>query len=54
MTDTSRHQPRVLVAYGSKNGGTAGIAEMIGVALMEEGIAADVPAGRESGLRQWV
>jgi len=39
--------PRVLVAYGTKNGATAGIAETIGAALDREGIAVDVqPAGQ--------
>jgi menaquinone-dependent protoporphyrinogen oxidase len=33
---------RVLVAYGSKMGGTAGLAEMVGAALRRHGVAADV------------
>lgn len=33
---------RVLVAYGTKNNATAGIAEMIGEALRGEGMSADV------------
>jgi menaquinone-dependent protoporphyrinogen oxidase len=42
-----RGRSRVLVAYGTKNGSTAGIAEIIGTTLLEEGIAADVrPAGQ--------
>jgi menaquinone-dependent protoporphyrinogen oxidase len=41
-------QPRkVLVVYGSKSGATEGIAEIVGAALREEGIQADVsPASR--------
>jgi menaquinone-dependent protoporphyrinogen oxidase len=47
MASTPNHQPRVLVAYGSKNGGTAGIAEIIGTTLLEDGLAVDVlPADR--------
>lgn len=38
--------PTVLVAYGSRNGSTEGIADLIGVALQEEGLAVAVrPAG---------
>lgn len=38
---------RVLVAYGTKRGSTAGIADIIGETLREDGIEADVlPAGR--------
>ena len=38
---------RILVAYGSKAGSTAGIAEMIGAALREDGFEVEVlPAGR--------
>lgn len=38
---------RVLVAYGTKYGATAGIAEKIGAVLREEGLAVDVlPADR--------
>lgn len=33
---------RVLVVYGSKRGGTAGLAEMVGRALVGEGIEVDV------------
>ena len=39
--------PRVLVAYASKNGGTAGIAEWIGRALSDEGVTADVRAAAD-------
>lgn len=39
--------PRILIAYGSKRGGTAGLAEMIGATLADAGMTADVlPAGR--------
>lgn len=39
--------PSVLVAYGTKNGSTAGIAEIIGATLQGEGVIADVqPANR--------
>lgn len=38
--------PTVLVAYGSRNGSTEGIADLIGVALQGEGLAVAVrPAG---------
>ena len=38
---------RVLVAYGSKAGSTAGLAEMIGAAMREDGLEVEVlPAGR--------
>jgi menaquinone-dependent protoporphyrinogen oxidase len=37
----------VLVAYGSKRGGTAGVAEMIGEELRSGGVRADVMAARE-------
>ena len=37
---------RVLVVYGSKRGGTAGLAEMIGEALVAEGLTADVRSAR--------
>lgn len=38
---------RVLVAYGSKHGGTAGLAQMIGEALVRDGLEVDVaPASR--------
>ena len=33
---------RVLVVYGSKRGGTAGLAEMIGDALVADGLTVDV------------
>jgi len=36
------HRPRVLVTYGTKNGGTAGIANTIATALAESGVVADV------------
>lgn len=46
MASTLNRTPRVLVAYGSKNGGTAGIAGIIGTTLKGYGLAADVrPAG---------
>lgn len=46
-SDESVPTPKVLVAYGSKNGSTAGIAEIIATVLRDEGIAADVqPAVR--------
>jgi menaquinone-dependent protoporphyrinogen oxidase len=38
---------RVLVAYGSKYGATAGIAEAIGATLREHGLAADVRPAAE-------
>jgi menaquinone-dependent protoporphyrinogen oxidase len=39
----------VLVAYGSKNGSTAGIADMIATALLDEGVSADVRSAGEVG-----
>lgn len=43
---------RVLVAYGSKHGATAGIAEQIGTSLREDGIDAVVaPAGEVNDVR---
>ncbi len=43
---------RVLVAYGSKRGGTAGIAEVIGAALGDAGMEAQVrPVEDVAGLR---
>ncbi len=40
-----------LVAYGSKRGGTRGLAEMVGQALREEGFTVDVlPAGAVPGV----
>jgi menaquinone-dependent protoporphyrinogen IX oxidase len=38
---------RVLVAYGSKHGGTAGLAQMIAEGLCGHGVAADARAARE-------
>lgn len=38
----------VLIVYGSKRGGTAGLAEMIGDALVADGLAADVRPARTS------
>src|SRR6266536_3613757 len=38
---------RVLVAYGSKGGGTAGIAETLGAALREDGLSVDVRPAAE-------
>jgi menaquinone-dependent protoporphyrinogen oxidase len=40
---------RVLVVYGSKRGGTAGLAEMIGDALVADGLAVDVRPARMPG-----
>ena len=40
---------KVLVAYGSKRGGTAGLAEMIGSAFRALGISAEVRPAREVG-----
>ena len=40
---------RVLVVYGSKRGGTAGLAETIGEALVAEGLTADVRSARMPG-----
>ncbi len=37
----------VLVVYGSKRGGTAGLAEMIGAAFRRHGLAAEVRPARE-------
>ena len=37
---------RVLVAYGSKRGGTEGIARRIGDTLVERGLDADVARSR--------
>ncbi|HZU78813.1 MAG TPA: flavodoxin domain-containing protein [Acidimicrobiales bacterium] len=39
----------VLVAYGSKRGGTKGLAEMIGDALTAEGLHADVVPAHQAG-----
>jgi menaquinone-dependent protoporphyrinogen oxidase len=45
---------RVLVAYGSKYGATAGIAEKIGEVLVREGVQADVmPAGQVGDLNPY-
>jgi menaquinone-dependent protoporphyrinogen oxidase len=38
---------RVLVAYGSKHGGTAGLAQMIAAGLSAHGVEADACAARE-------
>jgi menaquinone-dependent protoporphyrinogen oxidase len=38
---------RVLVAYGSKRGGTAGLAQMIAEGLCSHGVAADARAARD-------
>jgi menaquinone-dependent protoporphyrinogen oxidase len=38
---------RVLVAYGSKHGGTAGLAEMIAAGLSSHGVEADARAARD-------
>jgi menaquinone-dependent protoporphyrinogen oxidase len=40
---------RVLVVYGSKRGGTAGLAQMIGEALIADGLSVDVRPAREPG-----
>ena len=40
---------RVLVVYGSKRGGTAGLAEMIGEALIADGLAAYVRSAQKCG-----
>jgi menaquinone-dependent protoporphyrinogen oxidase len=40
---------RVQVVYGSKRGGTAGLAEMIGDALVARGLTVDVRPARRSG-----
>ena len=39
----------VLVVYGSKRGGTAGLAEMIGDALVADGLTVDVRPARKTG-----
>jgi menaquinone-dependent protoporphyrinogen oxidase len=39
--------PKVLVAYGTKNGSTAGIADLIALALHTEGLRADVRPARQ-------
>jgi menaquinone-dependent protoporphyrinogen oxidase len=38
---------RVLVAYGSKNGGTAGLADMIGTGLLAHGLGVEVVSAAE-------
>src|SRR5450631_4339975 len=38
---------QVLVAYGSKRGGTAGVSDMIGEELTSAGVCADVMAARQ-------
>ncbi len=40
---------RILVTFGSKRGGTAGLARMVGDGLREEGFAADVIPAAEVG-----
>jgi menaquinone-dependent protoporphyrinogen oxidase len=40
---------RVLIVYGSKRGGTAGLAEMIGDALVADGLSVDVRPARTRG-----
>ncbi|HET6951673.1 MAG TPA: flavodoxin domain-containing protein [Acidimicrobiales bacterium] len=40
---------RALVTYGSKMGGTAGLAGMVGEALRRHGVVVDVVAAREAG-----
>ncbi|MDG9701621.1 flavodoxin domain-containing protein [Streptomyces sp. DH37] len=51
MTTPHTPQHHVLVAYGSRNGSTAEIAEWIGRALRESGLTADVlPAGEAAAL----
>lgn len=54
MTNTMNEPPptpKVLVAYGTRNGSTAGIAEIIGTTLLEEGLAAEVhPANQVRSL----
>lgn len=40
---------RLLVVYGSKLGGTAGLAEMIGDALVADGLTVDVRSARKPG-----
>ena len=40
---------RVLVVYGSKRGGTAGLAEMIGDALVADGLTVDVRPAQQAG-----
>jgi menaquinone-dependent protoporphyrinogen oxidase len=45
----SPHGLRVLVASGTRNGSTAGIADMIGTALIEEGMSAEVRPADEVG-----
>jgi len=49
MPNASPHGLKVLVAYGTKNGSTAGIADMIGTALIEEGVSAEVRSADEVG-----
>jgi menaquinone-dependent protoporphyrinogen oxidase len=51
---TERMTERVLVAYGSERGGTAGIAEAIGAALREDGMDVDVkPAGEVADISSY-
>jgi menaquinone-dependent protoporphyrinogen oxidase len=49
MPDVSPQGLNVLVAYGTKNGSTAGIADMIAAVLIEEGVSADVRPADEVG-----
>ena len=42
----------VLVAYGSKRGGTRGLAEMVAQGLREEGFTVDVVPARGGGGRR--
>jgi menaquinone-dependent protoporphyrinogen oxidase len=54
MTSTPHGPARVLIAYGSRNGGTAGIAEMVGSALRAEGVVADVqPAAQVRSVEEY-
>jgi menaquinone-dependent protoporphyrinogen oxidase len=45
--DVPAEAPKVLVAYGTKHGSTAGIAALIGSALHEAGVSVDVRPARE-------
>jgi menaquinone-dependent protoporphyrinogen oxidase len=49
MPNASTPGRTVLVAYGTKNGSTAGIADMIGATLIEEGVSAEVRSADEVG-----
>ncbi|HEY7225374.1 MAG TPA: flavodoxin domain-containing protein [Micromonosporaceae bacterium] len=47
-------RPRVLVAYGTRNGGTAGIANIIATELAESGVVAEVrPANWVNDVQQY-